>query len=61
VHPAVAEALLQRRETRSASAGLLSWSSAGYAEAKPRTMRAAGKTFAFTRFVVTGAGRGAIG
>jgi hypothetical protein len=34
---------------------------AGYAEARPQTMRAAGKTFAFMRFVITGAGRGAIG
>jgi hypothetical protein len=34
---------------------------AGYTEAKPRTMRAGGKTFAFMRFVITGAGRGAIG
>ena len=34
---------------------------AGYTEAKPRTMRAAGKTFAFMRFVITGSGRGAIG
>jgi hypothetical protein len=34
---------------------------AGYAEAKPRTMRAAGKTFAFMRFVITSAGRCAIG
>jgi hypothetical protein len=34
---------------------------AGYAEAKPRTMKAAGKTFAFMRFVITAAGRGAIG
>jgi hypothetical protein len=31
---------------------------AGYTEAKPRTMRAGGKTFAFMRFVITGAGRG---
>jgi hypothetical protein len=34
---------------------------AGYTEAKPQTMRAAGKTFAFMRFVITGAGRRAIG
>ena len=34
---------------------------AGYTEAKPRTMRAAGKTFAFMRFVITGVGRGVIG
>ena len=34
---------------------------AGYTEAKPRTMRAGGKTFAFMRFVITGAGRGVIG
>jgi hypothetical protein len=34
---------------------------AGYAEAKPQTMRAAGKTFAFMRFVITSAGRRAIG
>jgi hypothetical protein len=34
---------------------------AGYAEAKPRTMKAAGKTFAFMRFVITSAGRRAIG
>jgi hypothetical protein len=34
---------------------------AGFAEAKPRTMRAAGKTFAFMRFVITDAGRRAIG
>jgi hypothetical protein len=33
---------------------------AGYAEAKPRTMKAAGKTFAFMRFVITSAGRRAI-
>jgi hypothetical protein len=34
---------------------------AGFTEAKPRTMRAAGKTFAFMRFVITDAGRRAIG
>jgi hypothetical protein len=34
---------------------------AGYAEAKPQTMRAASKTFAFMRFVITSAGRRAIG
>ena len=34
---------------------------AGYTEAKPRTMKAAGRTFAFMRFVITSAGRCAIG
>jgi hypothetical protein len=29
----------------------------GFAEAKPRTMKAAGKTFAFMRFVITSAGQ----
>jgi hypothetical protein len=33
----------------------------GYAEAKPRTMKAAGQTFAFMRFVITSAVRCAIG
>jgi hypothetical protein len=34
---------------------------AGYTEAKPQTMKAAGKTFAFMRFVITSAGRRGIG
>ncbi len=34
---------------------------AGYAEAKPRTMKAVGRTFAFMQFVITSAGRRAIG
>ncbi len=34
---------------------------ADYAEAKPCTMKAAGRTFAFMRFVITSAGRRAIG
>jgi hypothetical protein len=38
--------------------GLVGW---GYADAKPQTMRAAGKTFGFMRFVITDAGRRAIG
>jgi hypothetical protein len=32
-----------------------------YAVAKPQTMRAAGKTFGFVRFVITDSGRRAIG
>jgi hypothetical protein len=34
---------------------------AGYVIAKPRSMRAGGRTFRVTRFVITDAGRGAIG
>src|SRR5262249_17867147 len=34
---------------------------AGYAEAKPRTMKAGGRTFAFMQFVITGAGRRGFG
>jgi hypothetical protein len=33
----------------------------GYAVAKPQTMRAAGKTFGFMRFVITDSGRRVIG
>jgi hypothetical protein len=33
----------------------------GYAVAKPQTMRAAGQTFGFMRFLITDAGRRAIG
>jgi hypothetical protein len=33
----------------------------GYAVAKPQTMRAAGKTFGFMRFVISDSGRRAIG
>ena len=32
-----------------------------YPEAKPRTIKAAGRTFAFMRFLITRAGRRAIG
>jgi hypothetical protein len=50
-------ALSARRFSPTLIVGLVG---AGYAEAKPRTMKAAGKTFAFMRFVITSAGRRAI-
>jgi hypothetical protein len=40
---------------------LVGLAACGYAVAKPQTMRAAGKTFGFMRFVITDSGRTAIG